>query len=199
MRPLLHTEPLNVPPKARRRVVKATKESEFEALLAAAPSQDYRDIFILLRWAGLRISEATSLRWDAVDLEETMSLYIVGKGGVERYVDILEEAEAMLRRRRAALTGPALYVFPGRQDGHISPRQVARVMQALRKQAGIPRERGTPHKLRHAFATGALSAGAPLHVVQEQLGHANIATTSAYLHALPGQLRQVYDRRKGGR
>lgn len=179
----------------KRRVPKATRDGEYRIFVELAPTQDYRDIITLMRWSGLRVSEACGLRWDAVDLDEGMCLYVAGKGGVERYVDILPEAETVLRRRRARLSGPALYVFPGRQNGHLSPRQVERVMARIREQAGIPPERGTPHKLRHAYATASLNEGAPLHVVQEQLGHADIKTTSVYLHALPGQMRQLYERK----
>jgi integrase len=54
-------------------------------------------------------------------------------------------------------------------------------------------KRCTPHKLRHRFATGALNDGAPLHVVSDQLGHADVRTTSTNLHAVPGQPRKVYE------
>jgi hypothetical protein len=44
----------------------------------------------------------------------------------------------------------------------------------------------SPHWLRHAHASHALDHGAPIHLVQATLGHASVATTSAYLHARPG-------------
>ena len=44
----------------------------------------------------------------------------------------------------------------------------------------------SPHWLRHAHASHALDHGAPIHLVQATLGHSSVATTSAYLHARPG-------------
>jgi len=42
------------------------------------------------------------------------------------------------------------------------------------------------HWFRHAHASHSLDRGAPLSVVAATLGHDNISTTSAYLHAKPG-------------
>lgn len=50
------------------------------------------------------------------------------------------------------------------------------------KQAGIT-DTVSPHWLRHAAASHALDRGAPVHVVQQTLGHASLATTSRYTHA----------------
>jgi len=44
------------------------------------------------------------------------------------------------------------------------------------------REDVSPHKLKHAPASG---RGAPSHLVQQMLGHRSLATTSLYTHARP--------------
>ena len=49
-----------------------------------------------------------------------------------------------------------------------------------------------PHWLRHAHVSHAMDRGAPIHLVKETLGHANIATTGRYLHARPTDSSSLY-------
>jgi len=61
------------------------------------------------------------------------------------------------------------------------------VKDAARLAAVENAEAVAPHWLRHSFASHSLDAGVPIHLVQRDLGHASVATTSKYLHARPGQ------------
>ncbi len=184
--------------RSRRRVPKATRDDEYRLLLANAPDDLYRDIFIVCRWAGLRVAEAVGLRWESVDLAR-LQLTVTGKGDVERAVDILPEAETMLRRRAVVLNhtegreGSDCYVFPKPDGQPLTTRAVQRILQRIRERLGLPQDRMTPHKLRHAYATDLVNRGVPIHVVSAQLGHASVATTTIYLHAQPGQARRYFE------
>ena len=207
---------------SRRRVPKATRDDEYRQLLEQAPNDLYRDLFVAMRWAGLRVSEAVGLRWDNVDLAR-LQITVIGKGNVERTIDVLPEAEAMLRRRlsdsnqlqtvaqnmlhnvayhrqddqnpeRSVAEKVQHFVFPRPNGLPLTTRAVQRTVQAIREKLDLPPERLTPHKLRHAYATDLVNRGVPIHVVSAQLGHADVSTTSIYLHAQPGQARRYFDR-----
>ena len=179
--------------RSRRRVPKATRDDEYALLLDHAPDELYRDLFVIMRWAGLRVAEAVGLRWESVDLDR-LQMTVTGKGDVERTVDILPEAERMIRKRADdTIIRLSPCVFPKPDGQPLTTRAVQRVMQRIRERLGLPQDRMTPHKLRHAYATDLVNRGVPIHVVSAQLGHASVATTTIYLHAQPGQARRYFE------
>jgi site-specific recombinase XerD len=69
-------------------------------------------------------------------------------------------------------------------------KSIRRSIDTAAKRAGIT-NKITPNMLRHTFATHAILKGANLKSVQTILGHASIATTQKYLHAVENQLKKT--------
>jgi hypothetical protein len=75
-------------------------------------------------------------------------------------------------------------VFRSRKGGSLDQSAVHRIVKAAAERAGLSAE-VSAHWLRHAHASHSLDRGAPIHLVQQTLGHASVATTGRYLHARP--------------
>jgi integrase len=82
---------------------------------------------------------------------------------------------------------PEGYVFPGQDDGHLSPRYVGKLLATL-----LP-EGWTMHTLRHRFATRAYALRSDLLLVQEMLGHASPTTTRRYVEYDRARMRAVVE------
>jgi len=155
-----------------------------------------RDVALLtlLYGAGLRISEALSLRRGDVPLPA--SLTILGKGGKERVVPLLiviRQAIDAYEKRIPFSGAKGSALFLSRRGKAMSPREAQLLMARLRGALGLS-ERATPHAMRHSFATHLLSNGGDLRSVQELLGHASLSTTQTYTQIDTRKLRDVYEK-----
>ncbi|MCZ8376455.1 MAG: site-specific tyrosine recombinase XerD [Beijerinckiaceae bacterium] len=147
----------------------------------------------LLYATGLRVSELVALPAQSIRSDRE-GLIVRGKGNKERLVLITAAAREAVSQYRAAIKPGAAsrFLFPAASElGHI-PRQVfARELKRLAGAAGIRADLLSPHVLRHAFATHLLQNGADLRIVQQLLGHADIATTQIYTHVLDERARAM--------
>ncbi len=147
----------------------------------------------LLYGGGLRVSEAVGMTYGAVDFAAGVAR-VLGKGQKERLCPLGRVALAVLVKvrddfaRDKAPTSPVLVNTTGMRMG---VREVQLMLKRYLTLAGLPLDL-TPHKLRHSYATHLLNAGADLRLVQELLGHAQLATTQIYTHVSVARLKEVY-------
>ncbi|MFO0029062.1 MAG: tyrosine recombinase XerC [Pseudomonadota bacterium] len=194
-------------PRGGRRLPNVLDADEMSAFLAlpqggGIAARD-RAMLELFYSSALRLSELTTLRWGALDLDEGL-VRVDGKGGRTRIVPLGGPAAQALREWRGATGGAAgSPVFPGRRGAPITPRAVQARMKLLAQRQGLWK-RVHPHLMRHSCASHLLESSGDLRGVQEMLGHADIATTQIYTHLDFQHLAKVYDaahpraRRKGG-
>ena len=151
-----------------------------------------RAMLELLYSSGLRVSELCSLRWQDLDMDDSL-VRVFGKGAKTRIVPVGSHAVTALKAlREQSQAGLAEPVFPGRNGAVISSRAIQLRMRQLAQQQGIWK-RVYPHLLRHSFASHMLESSGDLRSVQELLGHADIATTQIYTHLDFQRLATVYD------
>jgi integrase/recombinase XerC len=188
-------------PRGEARLPRVLHPDELRSLLrepvSAGPdgARDLRDkaLLELLYGSGLRVAEASALDVGDLDLARGR-VRVWGKGGKQRIVPLSEPAADALRRwladgRGGLATGasPAAALFLNLRGRRMTPRDARRVLD---RRAVAPTH---PHALRHTFATHLLDGGADLRVVQELLGHADLATTQRYTHVSKERLRSVFE------
>ncbi|MCL0049341.1 tyrosine recombinase XerC [Dehalococcoidia bacterium] len=200
---LIETEPLSKisRPKREKRLPTFLTPEEMRSLLSSpniSTPQGLRDLAILelLYATGLRVSEIASLDTGSVDLE-SRQIRVWGKGSKERMVLIGKPAARALAQYmsygRTKMLGrrQTNALFINRYGERIAERRIQYLIKKYAEQAGIS-GRVFPHILRHTFATHMLDGGADLRVVQELLGHANLASTQIYTHVTHSQMRTRY-------
>jgi integrase/recombinase XerD len=149
----------------------------------------------MLYATGLRVSELVALPVSATR-PGVKFLTVTGKGGHERIVPLTQKARAAatayvaVRAANGMKESPWLFPSIG-ESGHLTRQAFARDLKDLAALAGIAAAKVSPHVLRHAFASHLLQNGADLRVVQELLGHADIATTQIYTHVQAERLRAL--------
>ena len=169
--------------------------------LATALALRDRAIVEVAYAAGLRISELAAADLGSVDLRRG-EVRVIGKGRKERIgllgrpaiaalATYLDHGRPLLAERRPPSTPSPTIVFLNHAGGPLGVRGLRYRLDRLRRAAGLP-EGVSPHTLRHSFATHLLDGGADLRVVQELLGHENLATTQIYTHVSPGRLAAAY-------
>jgi integrase/recombinase XerD len=151
--------------------------------------------------AGLRISELAGAEIASLDLSRG-EIRILGKGRKERVGLLggpartalrtyLEDGRPVLLEHRPSTELRPTQIFLNHRGQPLGVRGLRYRLDRIRRLAGLP-EGITPHTLRHSFATHLLDGGADLRVVQELLGHENLATTQIYTHVSPTRLRAAY-------
>lgn len=188
-------------PRPDQRLPETLREDVVRDFLEAIPVKtplDQRDRAMaeLLYGSGLRVAELVDARLEHLLLDEGV-LRVTGKGGKTRMVP-LGGASIMAIRRWLADGRPGLVkprtpstIFLSRRGAKLTTERVRQMIRERAARAGIDTHL-YPHLFRHSFATHLLGHGADLRVIQEMLGHADIATTQIYTHVDGERLRQVH-------
>ncbi len=197
--------------KAGERSLKVLTLDQVEKLVTAPDVSKViglRDRAILesLFSTGTRIAELVSLDREQLRImssTQDIEISIVGKGSHIRTVYFSSRAVEALRcyletrhdREKALFINyRGVKHNPG---GRLTARSIENMVKRYCMLTGCPMST-TPHVFRHSFATDLLNKGVDIRVVQEFLGHRNIATTQVYTHVTSKRLRDIHRRYHGG-
>jgi site-specific recombinase XerD len=179
------------------RNIKYLTDEELSRLFAVISSPRDRAIFRVAYHRGLRASEVALLQMS--DYRASAGrLYVhrlkEGHSGEYLLTDAETKAIKSWLKERGQHDGP---LFPSNRKTGITQMMLDVVMKRYCLAAHIPRDKAHFHALRHSCATSLLEMGEDIAVVQDHLGHANIANTAIYARITNKRRDEVAKRRKG--
>jgi len=187
-------------PKLDKKMPEVLTENELNTFLDSLPEKrliDLRNkaIFEFIYATGMRISEVVNLRVEDINFRDNI-VRIMGKGKKERIVPFNDFSKKLvlkyMERARQEFKIDIDYVFLNYRGKKISERSVERILKSVFKDIMKSNKNVYPHLLRHSFATHLLQRGANLRVIQELLGHSNLATTEKYTNLNYKDLLNTY-------
>ena len=173
--------------KLPRKLPVVLSRAEVQALLESVTNFKHLAILMVAYSGGLRLAEVAALRVPDIDSERMVIHVREGKGQKDRFVPLSPIVLEILREHYR-ISRPRDFLFSGQHEGRpITHSAIQRFVARIGKAAGI-KKRVTLHCLRHSFATHHLEAGTDLRTLQLLMGHANLKTTSRYLHISSAKL-----------
>ena len=182
----------NIPDQLAERIL---LEEDIMAIVGQAHTLRNRVLLKLFYASGARVSELASVYWGALIPRENRQgqISLLGKGNKVRTLMLPAPIwkDLMELKSESEFNESNHPVFRSRKGGSLSRQQIWRIVRDAARAAGFDKNI-SPHWLRHAHASHALDRGAPVHLVQESLGHRSLATTSKYTHARPDESSSKY-------
>lgn len=179
------------------------QEKEVQTLLEennfAQDFEGQRDRMVMqtLYLTGIRLSELIGLKWSSVDLSQ-LQIKVLGKGKKFRIIPISGSLRSAILQYRKVFEdsfsiqneNDFFIVKSNREQAY--PMMIYRIVKKYLN-LFVRNTKGSPHLMRHTFATHLLNKGADLNAVKDLLGHASLAATQVYTHNSIEKLKAVYE------
>ena len=174
---------------------KAISESDTLRLIEVSMEEGIKTRLLLelLYGSGGRVSEIISLKIDDIHFDENY-IKIVGKGNKERHNPIHKGCIDLIKEYMKSYNISEGYLFPHRSDKnkHMSRITAYKIVKRIADTAGVDPKSVSPYVFRHSFATHMLDNGCDMSLVQEYLGHEDIATTKIYARVTKSNKTNTY-------
>ena len=189
-------------PKVRNVQIRSVADTQLETLIDGISCQRDRAIILLFLYSGFRLSElrgldknsihARRVQMPAGSFEYFGEGEVLGKGGKIRAFRVgpkaLHAVGLYVATERGDNRNPALFLSARKE--RISCRAIQHILNRWCKRLEVPHIH--PHQLRHSFATRNINAGMSSPVLQELMGHSNLATTQRYFHMKDERISREY-------
>ena len=137
---------------------------------------------------GLRISELCSLKLDDVNFDRNEITVVCGKGKKDRVIPMNPEIKQILTKyKKQFRNNNSDNFFSTMNSGKLTHQYLNECIHAYAKKAGL-NPKLSAHCLRHSFASALVAQNCPIPVLQRLLGHADLKSSSIYLHTEQSQL-----------
>jgi integrase/recombinase XerD len=176
-------------PKREKVLPNVLSKEEVLRIIEVTNNLKHKTLLALIYSAGLRISEALSIKPQDIDSKRMLIHIKNAKGKKDRYT-LLSEKVLVLLREYFSIYKPKEYLFEGQFGGSYSSRSAQTVLKEAVKKARIDKPVSL-HTLRHSFATHLLESGTDLRYIQDLLGHSSPKTTMIYTHVSSTSLKKI--------
>jgi integrase/recombinase XerC len=151
-------------------------------------------LFELLYVTGMRRAELINLQESQIDFSNR-TIKVKGKGGKERLIplvdEIIKKVQSYIELKIRKGLSDSGFLFLTEKGKKIYPQLVYRIVKRILNQIKYL-QKGSPHVLRHSFATHLLNNGADIYSIKELLGHSSLAATQVYVHSNIESLKISY-------
>jgi integrase/recombinase XerD len=192
----LYTHPLadvNAPELPKEREPKAIFREHIRAMLTAVDDVRDRAILLFFRDTSCRATEALSLTWGDVQLDEGKAK-VRGKGEKERPLYFKPVTRQALKAYRETVSHKKTDPVWWSKRGPMTYDGLYKVFKRLAEKVDIGDENFNPHAWRHAFGRDTTKAGIPTAQLQDLLGHTSIEVTKIYTQFNSAELQEAHDR-----
>lgn len=172
------------PTKVERRLRTSLSLEQLELMRDACATPRERCMLELFYSSGMRLAELASVDIPMIDWP-ARAIRVIGKGNKERVIYFSEKAAVYIKKYlavRGSFESQSLFVTVRSPHHRLGVKSIQTEISRIASRANI-RERVSPHKLRHSFATQGSRSGMSLTTLQELMGHSKIETTLGYIDA----------------
>lgn len=168
------------PTKEPVRIRQALKEEDMEIFREACITDREKALTEFLYSSACRLNDIHILNISSIDWNECTAS-VIGKGNKERIIYFSIKAKVLLQKyfKTRGFESDALFIGSKAPHNRLGKRSIEHAIEKIKIRSGLTVDI-FPHILRHTYATHAINAGMPIHILQELMGHSTIATTQVY-------------------